>query len=158
MRAPSLHNVFLPLFTVLAMGAFASALGTSCTAPVTSGTAAPTAPFWMEQIQHQGSAPFNPNPSGYQVFRNVKVSFFSSSESPDSRRLTPCFRISEPRATVSLMILRRSSETPLTHPTHLLLTRYIVLLFPPATVAGADAANHRRGIILFLRTLLTFVA
>ncbi|KAM5540301.1 hypothetical protein V8D89_006120 [Ganoderma adspersum] len=49
-----------------------SALGTSCSAPVTSGTAAPTAPFWMEQIQHQGTAPFNPAGSSYQVFRNVK--------------------------------------------------------------------------------------
>lgn len=28
--------------------------------------------FWMESIAHQGLAAFNPNPSAYQVFRNVK--------------------------------------------------------------------------------------
>ena len=30
-------------------------------------------PFWMEKIKHQGKAPFNPDPNGYNVFRNVKV-------------------------------------------------------------------------------------
>jgi hypothetical protein len=30
-------------------------------------------PFWMERIKHQGKAPFNPDPEGYKVFRNVKV-------------------------------------------------------------------------------------
>lgn len=28
--------------------------------------------YWMESIAHRGVAAFNPNPSGYQVFRNVK--------------------------------------------------------------------------------------
>jgi len=28
--------------------------------------------YWMEDIKHQGIASFNANPSGYQVFRNVK--------------------------------------------------------------------------------------
>ena len=32
-----------------------------------------TGPFWMEKIKHQGKAPFNPDPEGYKVFRNVKV-------------------------------------------------------------------------------------
>jgi hypothetical protein len=49
------------------------ALGSSCTAPLGPGTAGPNDPFWMENIKHQGTAAFNPNPSGYQVFRNVKV-------------------------------------------------------------------------------------
>ncbi|KAF9531470.1 glycoside hydrolase family 55 protein [Crepidotus variabilis] len=30
------------------------------------------APFWMESIKHQGQSPFNPKPSEYKVFRNVK--------------------------------------------------------------------------------------
>ena len=30
------------------------------------------ATYWMEQIMHQGLAPFNSNPGAYQVFRNVK--------------------------------------------------------------------------------------
>ncbi|TBU39254.1 beta-1,3-glucanase [Dichomitus squalens] len=72
MRLPSLYTSFFPLLTLLGLSTLVSALGTSCSAPVTSGTAAASAPFWLEQIQHQGSAPFNPNPSGYQVFRNVK--------------------------------------------------------------------------------------
>ena len=59
--------------TILGLTALVSGLGTSCSAPVASGTAAPSDPFWMEQIKHQGTSPFNPNPSGYQVFRNVKV-------------------------------------------------------------------------------------
>ncbi|KAF5373032.1 hypothetical protein D9758_001642 [Tetrapyrgos nigripes] len=49
-----------------------ASLGTSCSAPLGAGTAAPSDPFWMQDIKHQGIAAFNPNPSGYQVFRNVK--------------------------------------------------------------------------------------
>ncbi|KAJ8093122.1 hypothetical protein PM082_020607 [Marasmius tenuissimus] len=49
-----------------------SSLGTSCSSPIGPGTAAPGDPFWLERIKHQGIAAFNPNPSGYQVFRNVK--------------------------------------------------------------------------------------
>ncbi|KAJ6581152.1 exo-beta-1,3-glucanase [Mycena capillaripes] len=49
-----------------------SSLGTSCTAPLGAGTAAPGDPFWMQNIKHQGIAAFNPNPTTYQVFRNVK--------------------------------------------------------------------------------------
>ncbi|KAL6154117.1 hypothetical protein ACJQWK_01865 [Exserohilum turcicum] len=30
------------------------------------------APYWMEDIKHQGIASFNPNPKNYTVFRNVK--------------------------------------------------------------------------------------
>ncbi|RDX56567.1 exo-beta-1,3-glucanase [Lentinus brumalis] len=36
------------------------------------GTAAPGAPYWLESIKHQGIAAFNPTPSSYKVFRNVK--------------------------------------------------------------------------------------
>ena len=28
--------------------------------------------YWYESIAHQGVAPYNPQGSGYQVFRNVK--------------------------------------------------------------------------------------
>ncbi|KAK7437112.1 hypothetical protein VKT23_018738 [Stygiomarasmius scandens] len=48
------------------------ALGTSCSYPVTSGTAAPSDPYWLENIAHQGTAAFNPSSQEYQVFRNVK--------------------------------------------------------------------------------------
>lgn len=30
------------------------------------------APYWLADINHQGIAAFNANPSGYTVFRNVK--------------------------------------------------------------------------------------
>lgn len=30
------------------------------------------APYWLEDIKHQGVASFNPTPDSYQVFRNVK--------------------------------------------------------------------------------------
>jgi hypothetical protein len=32
----------------------------------------PTPSYWLEKIKHQGIAAFNPKPSGYQVYRNVK--------------------------------------------------------------------------------------
>lgn len=34
--------------------------------------AAADASYWLASIAHQGIAAFNPNPSGYKVFRNVK--------------------------------------------------------------------------------------
>lgn len=49
-----------------------SGLGSSCTSPLGSGTAAAGDPFWLQNIKHQGSSAYNSNPSGYQVFRNVK--------------------------------------------------------------------------------------
>lgn len=40
---------------------------------VTKVTATPTATsYWLEEIKHQGIAAFNPDPSTYVVFRNVK--------------------------------------------------------------------------------------
>ncbi|KAG6886032.1 hypothetical protein C0993_005216 [Termitomyces sp. T159_Od127] len=47
-------------------------LGTSCSSPLGPGTAASGDPYWLETIKHQGIAAYNPNPTGYQVFRNVK--------------------------------------------------------------------------------------
>lgn len=49
-----------------------TSLGTSCSAPLTSGTAAASDPFWLQSIKHQGTAAYNANPGSYQVFRNVK--------------------------------------------------------------------------------------
>ncbi|THG99218.1 hypothetical protein EW026_g3098 [Hermanssonia centrifuga] len=49
-----------------------SALGSQCSAPLGGGTAAAGDPFWMQNIQHQGTAPYNSDPSTFQVFRNVK--------------------------------------------------------------------------------------
>ncbi|KAH9921800.1 beta-1,3-glucanase [Fomitopsis serialis] len=40
--------------------------------PVGPGNAAPGEPYWMERVNHQGVAAFNPKPDAYQVFRNVK--------------------------------------------------------------------------------------
>ncbi|THH06760.1 hypothetical protein EW145_g3870 [Phellinidium pouzarii] len=58
--------------TLLASVMMAAALGSTCSTPITTGTAGPNDPFWMENIQHQGIAAFNSDPSTYQVFRNVK--------------------------------------------------------------------------------------
>ncbi|KAJ3543670.1 hypothetical protein NM688_g5834 [Phlebia brevispora] len=46
-------------------------LGSSCSAPLTKGSAGPNDPFWMENITHQGISAYNANPSTYVVFRNV---------------------------------------------------------------------------------------
>ncbi|EEB92195.1 hypothetical protein MPER_09333 [Moniliophthora perniciosa FA553] len=59
--------------TLLKCTSIALSLGTSCSAPLGLGTAAPEDPFWLEDIAHEGVAAFNPNPAEYQVFRNVKL-------------------------------------------------------------------------------------
>ncbi|KAK2461103.1 hypothetical protein APHAL10511_006882 [Amanita phalloides] len=51
---------------------YASAVIGEGSDPLGPGTAAPTDPFWMQNIKHQGIAPYHANPMTYQVFRNVK--------------------------------------------------------------------------------------
>lgn len=65
-RLLTLASILLAAISVV------SALGASCAVPLASGNAAPGDAFWMQNIQHQGTAAFNSNPSSYQVFRNVK--------------------------------------------------------------------------------------
>ncbi|KAG7453018.1 exo-beta-1,3-glucanase [Guyanagaster necrorhizus] len=63
------------LFFIVALSyivTFVSALGTTCSSPLTSGTAASSDPYWLQNIKHQGTSAFNSNPSSYTVFRNVK--------------------------------------------------------------------------------------
>lgn len=66
------HLPLLFLGTILYTPHIASSLGSSCTAPLGGGAAVPGEPYWLELIQHQGTSPFNPHPSSYQIFRNVK--------------------------------------------------------------------------------------
>jgi glucan 1,3-beta-glucosidase len=66
------HLKLLLLSAIFASSTLVSGLGTSCLAPLTGGTAAPGDPYWLETIQHQGTSAFNPDPSTYEVFRNVK--------------------------------------------------------------------------------------
>ncbi|KAG8718155.1 hypothetical protein FRC09_013091 [Ceratobasidium sp. 395] len=68
------------MHTFFSVAAFATAylvssvqcLGSSCTAPLGLGTTAPSDPYWMQTITRLGGSPYNPNPSAYKVFRNVK--------------------------------------------------------------------------------------
>ncbi|KAI9566967.1 glycoside hydrolase family 55 protein, partial [Boletus coccyginus] len=55
----------------LLLASFVSGLGSSCSAPLTTGQAAPEDPYWLQNIKHQGTSAFNPNTT-YQVFRNVQ--------------------------------------------------------------------------------------
>ncbi|KAE9406731.1 exo-beta-1,3-glucanase [Gymnopus androsaceus JB14] len=64
-------RVLTVICAVLSYFTLVSSLGTSCSTPLGSGTAAPTDPFWLQNIKHQGTSAFNPDPSTYQVFRNV---------------------------------------------------------------------------------------
>ena len=81
---------------------------------LTPPPAANTGAYWLEQIKHQGVAAFNPN-AGYQVFRNVKVPSpllsllptLSHGLGQEANQLMS--RTSEPRGTVSLMTLLRST-------------------------------------------------
>ena len=47
-------------------------LGSQCTAALGSGNASPSDPYWLQNIAHQGYAPYAPSPSSYSVYRNVK--------------------------------------------------------------------------------------
>ena len=66
------HLSLLFLGSLLCASQFASGLGSSCTAPLGEGAAAPDDPYWLELIRHRGISPFNSHPCSYQVFRNVK--------------------------------------------------------------------------------------
>ena len=48
------------------------ALGSQCSGPLGSGTAAAGDPYWLQSMTHVGTAAFNPSPSTYKVYRNVK--------------------------------------------------------------------------------------
>ncbi|KAG7088180.1 hypothetical protein E1B28_012199 [Marasmius oreades] len=58
--------------TILSCVYSVNALGTSCSAPLGPGLAAPGEPFWLETIKDQGVSVYHPNASDYPVFRNVK--------------------------------------------------------------------------------------
>ena len=59
-------------FFAAATSLVAPVLGQSCSTTGITGTAAAGDPYWLDSIKHQGIAAFNADPSGYQVFRNVK--------------------------------------------------------------------------------------
>lgn len=61
---------FKTLLAAIATLPLVSAFGTSCSAPLTP-SAAPSDPYWLESIVHQGTSPYNTDPK-YAVFRNVK--------------------------------------------------------------------------------------
>lgn len=46
-------------------------LGSQCTAALGSGNASSSDPYWLQNIAHQGYAPFASSPSSYSVYRNV---------------------------------------------------------------------------------------
>jgi len=55
---------------------------TTRTSSTPTPTPTPPAPYWLEDIKHQGIAAFNPNSSSYQVFRNVKDFGAKGDQSP----------------------------------------------------------------------------
>ncbi|KAF9068658.1 exo-beta-1,3-glucanase [Rhodocollybia butyracea] len=69
---PHMALILLWFGVLLRCTTLVHSLGTSCTAPLTSGTAAISEPYWLESITHQGTAAYNSDPSTYVVFRNVK--------------------------------------------------------------------------------------
>jgi glucan 1,3-beta-glucosidase len=58
----------LSVFVALLSFAASSAIAQTCPS---TGSAAPDAPFWMQNIDHRGVMPYNGD-AGYKVFRNVK--------------------------------------------------------------------------------------
>lgn len=76
MGRPSALRVFsLGFIAAIPYMSLVSALGTTCSTPLGSGSAAAGDPYWLESMKSQGIAAFNTDPSTYQVFRNVKVRF-----------------------------------------------------------------------------------
>ncbi|KAG6845237.1 hypothetical protein H0H87_012229 [Tephrocybe sp. NHM501043] len=66
------RTALLALGVIHAAFTTVNGLGTLCLTPLGAGTAASEDAYWLESIKHQGIAAYNSNPSGYQVFRNVK--------------------------------------------------------------------------------------
>ncbi|KAG2360832.1 hypothetical protein BDR07DRAFT_1335179 [Suillus spraguei] len=64
--------LLLALGTIVSQITQVTAIGSACSAPLTKGNAAWGEPYWLENIPHQGVAPFAPNGTNYKVFRNVK--------------------------------------------------------------------------------------
>lgn len=58
--------------TLLGLTSGVYGLGYSCECDLGPGKANPNDPYWLETIKHQGTAPLNPDPIGYKVFRSVK--------------------------------------------------------------------------------------
>ncbi|KAG8832104.1 hypothetical protein FRC17_002050 [Serendipita sp. 399] len=67
MRSFTFTLISLTLQVTSALG-----LGSTCSAPLGNGTAVASDPYWLTNIPHVGTAAFNPSPSTYKVFRNVK--------------------------------------------------------------------------------------
>ncbi|KAG2157573.1 glycoside hydrolase family 55 protein [Suillus bovinus] len=64
--------LLLALSTIASQTAQVAALGSACSVPLTTGHALWGEPYWLENIHHQGVAPFAPNATKYKVFRNVR--------------------------------------------------------------------------------------
>ena len=71
--SPSIKALSL-FITVLSTITFVFGAPTTCSRELGAGISGEADAFWMENIKHQGISAFNPDPSKYQVFRNVKVS------------------------------------------------------------------------------------
>ncbi|PCH43394.1 glycoside hydrolase family 55 protein [Wolfiporia cocos MD-104 SS10] len=71
-----LHHSASALFAlgaILGTGvASVAGLGSLCSAPLVAGNSSASDPFWLQDITHQGTAPYSSDPSTYPVYRNVK--------------------------------------------------------------------------------------
>jgi glucan 1,3-beta-glucosidase len=63
---------FALVYALVTSFTLVAGLGSTCSTPLSGGTAASGAAYWLETIAHQGTAPYSSNPSSYKVFRNVK--------------------------------------------------------------------------------------
>lgn len=64
--------LLLAVSAIVGQATQVAALGSACGVPLTKGNAAWGEPYWLENIHHQGVAPFAPNATKYKVFRNVR--------------------------------------------------------------------------------------
>jgi hypothetical protein len=138
-----LHS-FLLLSTLLNCLRIVLCLGTTCKAPLGPGLASPTDPFWMQNIKHQGTSSYNPNPTTYQVFRNVKASYASHMPYSCVRTNFSAIRILEPRAMVSRTTLQPSSKAECPNPCTFFTNLFAAMRLHLEVVAVAALADHLR--------------